>query len=83
MNAEKWLELITGNDGSGVHKRKPKAFVAELFDSFADTYDEKLVKNLSYKVPELVGEAAKKLHNKWHYHAVYFSYIRVASMKNE
>lgn len=69
-NAEKWLKQITGNDGSGVHKRKPKEFVAELFDSFADTFDEKLVKNLSYKVPELVGEAANKLRNKWHYHAV-------------
>jgi Predicted methyltransferase (contains TPR repeat) len=44
-----------------VHKRKSKEFVAELFDSFAETFDEKLVKGLGYKVPQLIGEAAKEL----------------------
>jgi len=57
--AEKILQTITGMDS--VHKRKPKEFVAELFDSFADTFDQKLVDGLGYKVPQLVGEAAKIL----------------------
>ena len=53
------LEKITGMDSA--HKRKPKEFVAELFDSFADTFDEKLLGNLGYRVPQLVGDAAKRL----------------------
>jgi len=64
--AEKLLHKLLGQDGSdsasssssSVHERKPKEFVAELFDSFADTFDEKLVKGLGYVVPKLVGEAA-------------------------
>jgi predicted TPR repeat methyltransferase len=44
-----------------VHKRKPKEFVAELFDSFAESFDEKLVIDLGYKVPQIIGEAAKQL----------------------
>ena len=56
---EELLEKITGKES--VHKRKPKEFVAELFDSFADTFDQKLVDGLEYTVPQLVGEAAQKL----------------------
>ena len=52
------LEQDSSEDGA--HKRKPKEFVAELFDSFADTFDSKL-KSLDYKVPGLVGEAAASL----------------------
>lgn len=55
------LEKILGQqeaDG-GVHQRKPKEFVAELFDSFADTFDKKLVQDLAYQVPLLVGQAAR------------------------
>ena len=57
-NSEKMLEKITGMDS--VHKRKPKEFVAELFDSFADTFDEQLLGGLMYKVPQLVGQEASK-----------------------
>lgn len=60
-DAELLLQSITGLDGSSVHERKPKEFVAELFDSFADTFDEKLVNGLGYKVPEMVGSVAKEL----------------------
>lgn len=52
------LEQDSSEDGA--HKRKPKEFVAELFDSFADTFDSKL-NSLDYKVPGLVGEAAASL----------------------
>mmetsp|Transcript_7595 Transcript_7595/g.11001 ORF Transcript_7595/g.11001 Transcript_7595/m.11001 type:complete len:425 (+) Transcript_7595:58-1332(+) len=56
--AAELLVKITGE--VSVHKRKPKEFVAELFDSFADSFDEKLG-SLGYKVPKLVGDAAKAL----------------------
>jgi predicted TPR repeat methyltransferase len=56
------LEKLTGkNDPSIVHQRKPKEFVAELFDSFADTFDEKLVGTLQYQVPQLIGEAVRNI----------------------
>lgn len=57
--AESFLKKITGSQS--VHERKPKEFVAELFDSFADTFDEKLVDGLKYTVPQLVGNAAKNI----------------------
>ena len=67
LHAEEFLKntiLSAASDGdssSNVHQRKPKEFVAELFDSFADTFDDKLLKGLQYKVPTLVGELAKQL----------------------
>jgi predicted TPR repeat methyltransferase len=60
VEAERLLQNLTGDD-STLHKRKPKEFVAELFDSFADTFDEKLLTDLQYKVPTLVGDLAKNL----------------------
>ena len=53
--------LLQGGGGAGMHERKPKEFVAELFDSFADTFDDKLLKGLQYKVPKLIGEAVVEL----------------------
>uniref|UniRef100_A0A6U5LB49 Methyltransferase domain-containing protein n=1 Tax=Corethron hystrix TaxID=216773 RepID=A0A6U5LB49_9STRA len=61
--AEELLESILGMES--VHKRKPKEFVAELFDSFADTFDQKLVEGLGYIVPQLVGEAAERLRSSY------------------
>jgi len=58
-DADTLLQKIIGMES--VHKRKPKEFVAELFDSFADSFDEKLVNDLGYKVPQIIGEAAKQL----------------------
>jgi len=53
-------ELLQQDGAEGVHKRKPKEFVAELFDSFAATFDSKLG-SLGYRVPGLVGKAAASL----------------------
>jgi len=53
VQAEEFLSKINSEP---VHKRKPTEFVAELFDSFADSFDEKLLQNLEYRVPSLVGE---------------------------
>ena len=52
---ERLLRHILGVEGT-LHEFKPKEFVAELSDSFADTFDEKLLDRLSYKVPRLVGD---------------------------
>lgn len=55
------LETLTGeSDPTLVHRRKPKEFVAELFDSFAGTFDDKLTGTLHYQVPQLIGEAVQK-----------------------
>ena len=64
ISAEELLGQITGKDGTSVHERKPKEFVAELFDSFADTFDEKL-NSLEYKVPKLVGNTVGQLNKKF------------------
>lgn len=58
------LHMLTGEDTA--HKRKPKEFVAELFDSFADSFDDKLLKNLQYKVPSLIGIVAQSLSSQYH-----------------
>ena len=64
IEAQDLLTNILGENGSdSVHNRKPKEFIAELFDSFADTFDEKL-NNLQYKVPELVGEVVQHISAK-------------------
>ena len=39
--AEDLLEKVTGNDATSVHEHKPKEFLPELLDSFADTFDHK------------------------------------------
>lgn len=58
--AEGLLKQIAGK-GTLVHERKPKDFLAELFDrNFVDTFDKKL-NNLEYKVPKLVGNTAGQL----------------------
>jgi predicted TPR repeat methyltransferase len=60
-DATRLLESLTGHDPTKVHQRKPKEFMAELFDSFADTFDEKLVNQLQYRVPQLIGNAVRDL----------------------
>jgi predicted TPR repeat methyltransferase len=57
-NVQAQVELNTITADSFVHKRKPREFVAELFDSFADNFNEKLAR-LNYQVPQLVGMLAQ------------------------
>mmetsp|Transcript_22963 Transcript_22963/g.56583 ORF Transcript_22963/g.56583 Transcript_22963/m.56583 type:complete len:464 (-) Transcript_22963:23-1414(-) len=54
-------KLLPSNEKGSVHERKPKEFVAELFDSFANTFDEKLLHGLEYKVPQMVGKLAQEM----------------------
>ena len=67
--AEELFQTLIGGNGDGdiggsIHERKPKEFVAELFDSFADTFDDKLLVNLEYRVPEIVGKLAQEILNQ-------------------
>lgn len=47
-----------------IHARKPTEFVSQLFDSFADTFDDKLIRGLQYRVPQLVGAAVRSILEK-------------------
>lgn len=62
-DAENLLMKVTGT--ASVHERKPKEFVAELFDSFADKFDDVLIENLQYKVPQMVGETVRLLRDRY------------------
>lgn len=65
QEAERLLEEITGlSSRDSVHARKPKEFVAELFDSFAESFDEKLTKSLDYRVPQIIGSKVKDILEK-------------------
>jgi predicted TPR repeat methyltransferase len=44
-----------------VPARAGDAFVAKVFDSFAETFDEVLTGRLEYRAPALVGEALKRI----------------------
>lgn len=50
-----------GSAGAATIDKASPAFVEALFDDFAATFDERLVGQLHYKVPELVGAAASAL----------------------
>lgn len=55
-------DIITGtSSGDTAYTRKPKEFVAELFDSFADVFDEKLTKTLQYRVPQIIGSKVEEI----------------------
>jgi len=64
VDADELLKRILGESAAagsgGAHERKPKEFVAALFDDFAETFDVKL-RSLEYKVPGLVGKAARDM----------------------
>jgi predicted TPR repeat methyltransferase len=47
--------------GGTAPARASNAFVAATFDSFADNFDEKLVQQLGYRVPSIIGEALAPL----------------------
>ncbi|CAB9516887.1 Methyltransferase domain [Seminavis robusta] len=61
--AQALLDTILEEE-DGVHTRKPLEFMAALFDGFADTFDEKLLKGLNYQVPKLVGDVVNKFAKK-------------------
>jgi predicted TPR repeat methyltransferase len=64
---EEWLRKEPGNPvilylqaaclGRGVPDRAPDAYVQQIFDDLADSFDAHLVKNLDYRAPALIIDA--------------------------
>ena len=68
---EDWLRAEPGNPiathmlaactGRGVPARAGDAFVTRVFDGFAESFEEVLVRRLEYRAPALVGEALRRV----------------------
>jgi predicted TPR repeat methyltransferase len=53
--------LLSTLDGTGASKSAPREYVARLFDSYADSFDEALVAKLEYKTPEHLNKAVRNV----------------------
>lgn len=51
--AQYYLSIVTGDTSV---QSSPEDYVTDLFDSYAETFDEQLVGELQYKTPTLIGE---------------------------
>ncbi|MFC4729752.1 tetratricopeptide repeat protein [Coralloluteibacterium thermophilus] len=49
--------MLAACGGSAPPPRAADDYVRELFDGFADSFDEQLLKNLDYRAPQLVADA--------------------------
>jgi predicted TPR repeat methyltransferase len=68
---EEWLRKEPGNPvilylqaaclGKGVPERAPDAYIQQIFDDLADSFDGHLVDNLDYRAPNLIAEALSTL----------------------
>lgn len=59
--------VLGGDDPSSAFagpERANDAYVAQTFDEFADSFDDKLAE-LNYKAPELIAKALEKIAPKW------------------
>jgi len=55
--AKYFIAMMKGDDSI---KHSPDAYVQELFDGYADTFDDHLIGKLQYKTPELIANMVKK-----------------------
>ncbi len=53
------LHLLAALSGENIPARASDEFIKDVFDSFAETFDEKL-RSLQYKAPELVARAVER-----------------------
>ena len=53
------LHLLAALSGEDAPDRASDEFIKEVFDDFAETFDEKL-RSLGYKAPELVARAVER-----------------------
>jgi predicted TPR repeat methyltransferase len=70
-NYRAWLEvepaspvashMLAACTGQDIPERAGDAFVAAVFDGFAESFDEVLVQRLEYRAPALLGEALRRL----------------------
>jgi predicted TPR repeat methyltransferase len=49
--------MLAACGGAKAPSRAADGYVREVFDSFADSFDEQLLKNLSYRAPQVLAEA--------------------------
>lgn len=52
-----FLSILKGDNSFG---SSPDGYVQELFDGYAETFDEQLISQLKYKTPELIGNQIAK-----------------------
>ena len=57
QTAKYYLAIINGDNSI---RSSPDEYVQELFDGYAETFDEQLVGQLKYKTPELISDMVKK-----------------------
>ncbi|RDH81012.1 MAG: hypothetical protein DIZ80_12880 [endosymbiont of Galathealinum brachiosum] len=55
--AQYYLSIVTGDTSI---QSSPEDYVTDLFDGYAETFDEQLVGELQYKTPTLIGELVNK-----------------------
>jgi len=55
------LHMLAAHAGTNTPERANNTYVTDLFDEFANSFDE-ILKGLQYRAPRLVGEKA----NHWH-----------------
>jgi predicted TPR repeat methyltransferase len=53
--------MLAATGGAETPPRADEAYVRNVFDSFADSFDEQLLKNLDYRAPEVLAEALGKV----------------------
>ena len=57
QTAQYYLAIMKGDNSIS---SSPDDYVQELFDGYAETFDEQLIDKLQYKTPVLIGEMVKK-----------------------
>jgi predicted TPR repeat methyltransferase len=53
--------MLAACSGEGVPERADDAYIESTFDHYASTFESKLVDDLAYKIPELIGQALNTL----------------------
>ena len=49
--------MLAATGGADIPPRADEAYVRNVFDGFADSFDEQLLKNLDYRAPEVLADA--------------------------
>lgn len=53
--------MLAATGGAQVPPRAEDAYVRDVFDSFAESFDEQLLKNLDYRAPQVLTDALKSV----------------------
>jgi predicted TPR repeat methyltransferase len=58
-DAQFFLQALKSSEGGAVPVTAPQGYVAQLFDSYAGTFDQHLTEKLQYRAPQLLFEAVR------------------------